>query len=242
MNEIITLFRGALTLDAKKFGDLKAAPDVFRKGFLFVVVVGLIVGIVLGLVATVQGLTTSPAAEIAQARQQMESSFGQFMPPEAAAQFLDSFNMGMRIAERIAREKALLPRPVEVVFKQIGFIVAYPFGWLGSLLLYGAFVHIFAKLLGGRGTIAQMFGVTSLAVAPHLLDALGFIPCLGGLLGLIAFVWGAVIYVKGTATAQELSAGRATLAVFMPIVVAFVLAVLLLLGFGVLIALASGGR
>jgi hypothetical protein len=246
MNEMLNLCRGALTLDTKVFSDLRASPNVFRKGFMLILAVGLIVGLVLGLAGMVQGLLSNPAGDVAQARAAAEESmrtFMQDMPPEASQAFFDSYLMGFRIAERIVTEtKAPLPHPVPVLLKQIGVVVSQPFSWLGSLLFYGALVHIFAKLLGGRATIAQMLGVTSLTVMPHLLDAFGFIPCLGGLLGLVAWVWGAVIYVKGTAAAQEMTIGRALFAFLLPILVGIFLAVLLIILFVVLIAAASGGQ
>jgi len=77
---------------------------------------------------------------------------------------------------------------------------------------------------------------------PHILDALGFIPCLGGLLGLIAWGWGVVIYVKGTASAHDMSTGKATLAVLMPFIVLFLLTLLFVLIAVVLSVVARGGR
>ncbi|MBI5031766.1 MAG: YIP1 family protein [Chloroflexi bacterium] len=248
MNEMLMLYRGVLVLDSKTFADLKASPQVFRKGFLFVVVIGLIVGLVTGCVGMVGGLMTDPAKEIAQVRQQMRQQMGQFMPSGSDAAFLESFDMGMRIAERIVTTaKAPLPRQVETVFKQIGVIFSYPFNWLGSLILYGALVQIVATLLGGRGTIAQMLGLSFLTVAPHLIDALnvlvGQIPIAGGciafLISLIVLVWSVAIYIKGTATAHELSNDRAAVAVFAPILISAILAILILLTFGVLIAVAN---
>lgn len=251
MNEMITTFRGALMLDTKTFSDLKASPDVFRKGITILVVIGLIVGLVTALVGTAQGLLANPAADLAQARATAEQQMKQFMPPEASAMFLDNMSMGFRIAERIVREtKSPLPHPVRVVFQQIGVMVSYPFGWLSSLLLYGALVHIAARLLGGRGTIAQMLGLTALTVAPYILSAvsviLNAIPYAGGcltfLIGLVEFFWGIVIYVKGTAVAHEMSGGRALMAVLLPIIVAVLVALLVLVLFIILIVASTGGR
>lgn len=242
MRNTLNLLRGALTLDMKTFEELKASPDVFRKGFTFLLVVGLFVGLILGLAGIVQGLLSNPATEIANVRQQMEQIFSSMMPAEASGQFTENFRLGFRIAERIVREmKTPLPRPVGVIFQNIGIIVSYPFGWLGSLLFYGVIVHIIAKLFGGRGTIGQMLGLTSLSVAPHLLDALNFIPCLNLLTGLIALIWGAVVYVKATATAQEMTTGKATLVVFTPVLIGVALFFCSLATLGVMIA-ASGGQ
>ena len=55
-------------------------------------------------------------------------------------------------------------------------------------------------------------------------------------------MWGVVIYVKGTAIAQEMTTGKAILAVLLPIIVGVLLALLLLVLFGVLIVVASGGK
>jgi len=246
MNELITLARGALTLNAQTFNSLKQAPDAFRRGLTIVLVVGLIVGGVLGVIALIGEILTPPAQQIAQAREGFRQTFGNFssaMPPEVSRQVTESFEMGLRIGERVTREtKSPLPEPLGVIFRRFGAIVSYPFGWLGGLIFFGALVHIFAKLLGGRGTIAQMLGVTSLTVVPHLLDVLGFIACLGALLGLIAWVWGVLIYVKGVAVAQEMSTGKAILAVLLPFIIALLLALLLLVSVGVLIAMASGGK
>jgi hypothetical protein len=55
MNETLTLIRGALMLDTQVFADLKASPDVFRKGFTILLIVGLMVGLITGLVAMIKG-------------------------------------------------------------------------------------------------------------------------------------------------------------------------------------------
>ena len=251
MSEMIGILRGALTLDTKTFSDLKASPDVFRKGLTILVVVGLIVGLVTALVGTAQGLLANPAADLAQARAATEQQMKQFMPPEASAMFLDNMSMGFRIAERIEREtKSPLPHSVRVVFQQIGVIVSYPFGWLGSLLLYGALVHIAARLLGGRGTIAQMWGLTSLTVGPYILSVVtvlvNVIPfaggCLAFLIGIAEFFWGAAIYVKATSVAHEQSLGRGLAAVLSPIIAAILASLLALVLFVILIAAGTGGR
>ena len=65
MNELLTLARGVLTLNAQTFNNFKQSPDVFRKGLTIVLVVGLIVGGVLGVVALVGNIFTPPAQRIA---------------------------------------------------------------------------------------------------------------------------------------------------------------------------------
>ncbi len=236
MKEMILLFRGAVTLDDKTFADLKASPDVFKRGLMFVLVLGLFVGVVLGLVGTFQGLLTNPATEMAAIRAQI----AQFIPAGQSQEFLANFDMGFRIAQRIMTEaKTPLPYPFQVFFQQLGHAVSYPFGWFGSILLYGVVIQFFAKLLGGRGTIAQMLGITSLSVAPLALQILSFVPCLGVVLGFIAWVWSIIVYIKATASAQELTIGKAIAAIALPIIIAFVLVLIVIV---LLIVLSSGSR
>ena len=86
-------------------------------------------------------------------------------------------------------------------------------------LTWGVLTLIFARLLGGTATIAQMLATSSLVVAPHVLEAFSFVPCGGALLQLLAFFWGLAAYVKGTALANRIGVGRAALAVLGPLLV-----------------------
>jgi hypothetical protein len=70
-----------------------------------------------------------------------------------------------------------------------------------------------------------------------LLNVMASIPTVGGcfgafsgLIGLVAAVWGIAIYIKASATANEFSLGKASLAAFLPVLVAMALAGLVLLG------------
>ncbi len=81
--------------------------------------------------------------------------------------------------------------------------------------------------MGGTATIQQMLAVSSLVAAPHVLDALNWVPCAGALIGLLAWIWGVIIYIKATMVANRMTAVPAFLAVFLPILIPAVL----LLGF-----------
>jgi hypothetical protein len=99
-----------------------------------------------------------------------------------------------------------------------------------------------ARLLGGRGGLAGFFGTTALFAVPHVLNVFNMAPYVGGVLGFIAFAWGAAIYVKATAVSHELSIERALLAVLLPVLVAFAIAILVaLVAFG-LIGIALSGQ
>jgi hypothetical protein len=71
------------------------------------------------------------------------------------------------------------------------------------------------------------------------LSILDVVRCLGGLLGLVAAVWGIAIYVKALAVANEFSIGRAIVAAVAPALVGAALALMGLLFF-LILALAGG--
>jgi hypothetical protein len=77
----------------------------------------------------------------------------------------------------------------------------------------GAIVHIFVYIVGGRKGIAKTIIALMYADTPYLL--FGWIP----LIGLIAAIWALVLNVLGIRKFQELTTGRAILAIFMPLII-----------------------
>ena len=161
--------------------------------------------------------------------QQMQPFLGNMPSGEMdaiMAQVKENMRFGFNIAQQVEGLPRILPKPINTFFEQVGKWVSQPFTaggfplaavalatWLG----YGIWVMLFAKLLGGRGTLAGFFGVTALYAVPHLLSFFAFIPILGGILGLIAYFWGLAIYIKGTASSHQMSLERSLLAVFLPV-------------------------
>ena len=96
-----------------------------------------------------------------------------------------------------------------------------PFTWLTNWVGYAIWVWLIAKLLGGKATISQMLGATALYTVPHILDVLGFVPCLGSILSLVATVWGIAIYIKGLTVANDFSLGKSILAAILPALIRF---------------------
>jgi hypothetical protein len=68
--------------------------------------------------------------------------------------------------------KALAPTPANSL---LGIIIV-PLGLIMAWLIYGALAYLFARLLGGVGTINQTLGATALAAAPQLLNLLTVLP------------------------------------------------------------------
>ena len=254
--EILLTLRGALTLDGDFFRRFHARHDVFLRGVVLVAVVALIAALPVFIIDLVDhlGNPTNQADAIAQQFQQAIQNMTPYlkgMSPEALAQINQGFEVGSEIATRIAAIPTPIPRPVGSGLQALGSWLSKPFAnagfplsvaslatWLG----YGLLVMLFARLLGGRGDMAGFFGTTSLYAVPHLLNFLGPVPYLGPLTGLIAFFWGAIIYIKATAVSHELTIERSLLAVLLPLLVALVILILVGLGLIISIAIASSGR
>lgn len=230
---MITLMRRVLTLDTETFADFAASPDVFKRGLIVVLVVSLMMGLATSAIQLFRELTAPPPREqMREAMEGMEEGFRamrQFTPmdPEVRGMIQRYARAGMKIGFGIAALPTRLPKRLGSVFESLGTFVSAPFGRLLRWMLYSLLVLLAAKLLGGKATVQQMLGTTALYALPHLLDTpatlLGLIPCVGklagSLLGLVALVWGIVVYVKATAVANELTTGKAAFSVVLPILV-----------------------
>ena len=205
-------------------------PDAFMRGLLVIVAVALIVG----LPALVSGVAAGfrPAAvEPNETQINLSGAFDLMRPwlrnsglPDALIDAVDEAMQANAQLSRHSRRRnpaiadALAPARWRRLSSAIGAWLSLPFAssplplaiaslatWLG----YGIFVMLFARLLGGRGTLHGFFGATGFFAAPHILNILAPVPVLGAILSVVAFVWGVVIYTIATAVSHRLTAGRA---------------------------------
>jgi hypothetical protein len=222
------------------------------------VLVALVVGTVAFVVDFIGGLLASPEAEIAQATQGFQQAL-QFMPPEAAEtfkkQFLDNFEAGVQIAVQVEALPTRLPKGVDTFFQALSGWVHRPLVMLGGFLGYAIWVMLAAKLLGGRGRLQEFLGTGALSSVPYLLLILQKVPCLGSVLGVVAWIWSAIILIAATAVAHgwavplttsegvveryEVSWGKAVLAVILPVLALAVLVIFGVTVFAVIIAVAT---
>jgi hypothetical protein len=258
MAEMLNTIRGALTLNIPSLVRFRDRADVFRNGILILVLVALVMGVVSFGVDFVGGLLTPPERELDLIQQNLERQF-QFMPPGTPDQFrrefLSNFEAGLDIGRRVAALPTRLPRPVGQFFQALGGWAGRPLGMLGGFLAYAIWVMLAAKLLGGTGRLQEFLGTAALSGLPYLLLILEKVPCLGGLLGLVAWIWSTLIWIAATAvvhgwatplaTAEggveryQVRWGRAALAVILPALALIVLGSLALIVVVVLIVTAS---
>lgn len=251
----------ALRLRGARLAAVAERPDAFMRGLLVVIAAALIAG----LPALVSGIASGfrpPAVEPAEVQLDLTAAFDLMRPwlrssglPDSAIDQIVEMAQGNtmmagQIAAEIQQLPTTLPRPVAQAFKSIGAWLSRPFAgspfplaaaslatWLG----YGIFVMLFAKWLGGRGSLHGFYGATGFYAAPHVLGVFLPIPVVGPILSFIGFAWGVVIYCIATAVSHRLSTGRALVAVFAPFIALLTLVALLILMFGVFAALAGLG-
>lgn len=243
------------------FAGLAEQRDAFWRGLLIIVVISLFVHIPILVGDVSAGLRPRPvAAEMDQAMSEIEQAIQQLrplfadVPDEVVESFVTGFKESMRvsfeIADKIEALPTYLPRPVDRTLQAIGKWLAQPFAGggfplaatsVGAWLGYGIWVMLCAKLLGGRGSLAGFFGATALYAVPHALRFFAFVPTVGAVLGVIAYLWGAVIYVKATAVSHQISVERALLAVLLPALIALLFVILAATALATLIAIALSG-
>lgn len=242
------LFIGALTLKSEVFNTLRARSDVFLRGFLVLLVAGLVTGAIGSLIGAID--TVSPLVTKEQVIQMANASFeAQYNgPPELKAMiqpYPGEIASMIYELDRLPPRAGEAGRPIAAILNYVGNTLATPFRWemAGWMLFAGLVIHFAARLLGGRAGIAQMLGLTSLAAAPQIFSAVtslltlvlltsgaGALGLLNSLLGLVIGVWSAAIYIKATAVAQNFSVWRAIVAIvlgFVFLVVAIVLLAIL---------------
>lgn len=239
----IAMARAALTLEEAPFHLYAEGVHAFRRAVWLVVVVGLLVG---GINALVQlpDVARAPTFDIDAYLPQIDQAFsygnifGDEQPPEVQ-EFLQIYRGSMEAfapqISKIMETPSPLPGFVARFFTWLGKWLSTPFGLLARWLGISIWIMLFARLLGGRGTLLSYLGASSLSVLPHLLRAFSFVPVVGGLLAVLASIWGLIIQVKAVQVTHHLNQNRAIAAVLLPFFLLFLF--LAMLAFVALIAL-----
>jgi hypothetical protein len=253
----------ALLLRSTALARVASRPDAFLRGFLVILAVGLVAGLPEVVGDVVRGFGAPAVIEpsdvqldlvepLAAIRAWMHSSgLPQGMIDQILVQIEENVRVAGSIAAQVQLADTILPRPLAQGFIALGAWLSRPFAnsslplttvtlatWLG----YGVWVMLAAKLLGGRGSLHGFFGSTAFFTAPHLLTILSPVPVVGGILGIIAFLWGLIIYTAATAASHRLSMARAVLAVFLPVVALLTVMAFLVIPIGLLTLFSIGSR
>ncbi|MCO6452459.1 MAG: YIP1 family protein [Caldilineales bacterium] len=239
------LTRDTLTLKPDPYLRMVSGKPSLRRALIVVAIVGLLIGAVqavVGLPSLVVGNPFNAEDFVSQ----MEQSFNQIAPfmgdDPNAQQFMDIYRGSLEnfapFIEQVTNVRTPLPKFIDRLFMWVGEWLSTPFALLARWLGISIWIMLFARLLGGRGGLLAYLSVSALSTIPHLLGALGFIPCVGWLLALIGSIWGLIIQVKAVEVSHDLSQGRAIAAVLLPYILIVVL-IGLLAGIGIALLFAA---
>jgi hypothetical protein len=226
----------ALLLKEEAYEEMRTSASPVLRGLIIIVVVGVVVAL-FNLVGT--GLELASTPNLGEIRDTVFFYMRQ-MPwwdevlredPNALQQFEEWYNRGWEIFPQLFGAPNL--------GTAAGGIIGTPLGLVIRWLVYGLLAYVFARWLGGVGSLAETLGVLALAVAPEALVVLTIIPFVH--LGSLVAVWGVLCAYVGLKTAHKLSWGRAVWATLLPFLL--VIAVLILfacIGTGILGAVIGG--
>ncbi|MDP6671160.1 MAG: YIP1 family protein, partial [archaeon] len=148
--------------------------------------------------------------------------------------------------------EGIMPQPtvVDIVVSAI----ATPIVAVIGMVIIGAILHLFCKLLGGKGSLSNYVGVLAIlqaavtGTATVIITVLGIVAALGGaymavqnitgLLGFVVGLWLLVLTVLATQAVQQISRGRAITAILLPWLVLVVLIIIGVIFFAGLIGAA----
>ncbi|HNS03702.1 MAG TPA: YIP1 family protein [Anaerolineae bacterium] len=223
----------ALFLQRDAYARMRDDDNPFVEGLYVLAVLGVALGLVGVIGATLEWASSPNVAAIRDLiltnLQQMP--WWQFMQqnPQAEATWYQIWN-GIWDAVQ-----AMSPSPASSLLG----IVTTPLGLIVVWLIYGLLAYLFARLLGGLGTLNQTLGATALAAAPQLLNLLAVLPFVAVFsLG----TWTLLCNYMALRTVHDLSWQRSVAAALLPSVV-FVLLISLIAGVaaGALMMLLAGG-
>jgi hypothetical protein len=237
-DDLRVLTRAGLALDGRTIAELGADPNGVARAIRLIVILALIVGLVRGLVFAANTVIFSPAEQMEEASKGVEQALegmlasGGFEDEEDARLIFENVAAGMEMGARIAQlaqDTTPAPHPVPVLFQALGRWLSVPFQWFALWLTWGVLTLIFARLLGGTATIQSMLAATSLGAVPQLLGMLSWVPCIGFVFGLAAWIWSFVVYVKATSVVNRIGGASAFLAVVLPLLIPALLALVSML-------------
>jgi hypothetical protein len=102
-------------------------------------------------------------------------------------------------------------------------LISACFGAVIVWLIWSLIVLIVGKLLGGTADFGEVMRTLAFARTPGVLYLFSFLPLLGGLAALAAWVWTWIATVVAIREAMDFDSGRAVLTVILPTVIVIIL-------------------
>lgn len=237
LTDFFKLSLGALFLRNEVYAEMRDSPSPFVKGLILIVLVSVVTAAVGVVGTTLEWAAAPPLTRIRETvwEGMMEMPWAQQIPleerPRIMAIIQRQYDLGWRVFPALFGAPNPISALINVVVKPILLLIRW--------LIYGILAHLFARLLGGRGRLAQTYGCTALAVSPQLLNLVHLVPN-ASVSGLA--LWGLICNYLALKNGHDLSPGRAFWATILPFVTLLLIAILLaILGGAVMGNLIRGG-
>ena len=227
MQAVLRLGVGALFLDRDAYEEMRDLENPFSQGLGLVAIISVLVALIalLGIVSNLVEGATSPNEEqvktiVRRGLTRMPWYQDMRHDPEFVQEFEQQFEMNwQRNASQFfgpsSFGEALVGGITGAIFSGFGLFI----GWL----VYALLAHAFAQMLGGQGTLQQIFGCTALAVSPQILNLAGLLPFVQ--VGGVVSTWMLACNYVAIKTVYQLSWGRALGATVLSRIVFVILAV-----------------
>lgn len=227
MQAVLRLGVGALFLEKDAYEEMRDLENPFSQGLGLVAVISVLVALIalMGIVSDLVEGATVPKEEqvktiVKQGLTRMPWYREMRHDPEFVREFEQQFEMNW---QRNAAQffgpssfgEALVEAITGAIFGGLGVFI----GWL----VYALLAHAFAQMLGGQGTLQQIFGCTALAVSPQVLKLAGLLPFVQ--VGGIVSSWVLACNYMAVKTVYRLSWGRAFWATVLSQIIFTILAV-----------------
>ncbi|MDY6874609.1 MAG: Yip1 family protein [Chloroflexota bacterium] len=218
MKRLIRLAWEALFLSKEPYAEMHDDSNPMLHGLALVILIALVVTLA-GLVGTTLEWATTPNMHQVQ---QIILDGIQKMPwyqeLHSNPEFRDTFRQQYEWVWRIIPAVFDVPNITQAAMN----IILMPLGLGFTWLLYGVVAYLFARLMGGQGSLGQTLGCTALAIAPQLLNLITLLPyvAVGGVVG----AWTLLCRYVALKTCHRLTWNRALAATLLPYVAFLVLA------------------
>jgi hypothetical protein len=235
MSNLFSVLIKTVVLDDAAYREWRDRSNLFLRGAILIVVVSLVAGLVTfgkDLTNRVRPINAARIEE--EIKESFDESYRwnrwnpswQGMPPEVREMVDEQIEAIIEMIVDIAQVKTPLPRVVSGSLEAVGAFFSRAPSALAGWLFYGALVLVAVNLLGGSAKLPDFLGTVALYATPGLLGLLGWIPCLGPLLGLVGLVWSVAVYVKSVSVVSDLDIGRSLVAVLAPAILLILLGIL----------------
>ena len=238
MQAILRLGVGALFLDKDAYEEMRDLEKPFSQGLGLVAIISVLVALIalVGIVGDlVEGVSVPNEEQVKNIVKQGLTRMPWYEAMSEDPEFVQEFE---RQFEMSWQRNAYQFGPSSFGEGLVGGITGAIFGGFGVFigwLVYALLAHAFARMLGGQGTLQQIFGCTALAVSPQILNLAGLLPFVqvGGVIG----TWTLACNYVAVKTVYRLSWGRTFWATVLSQIVLSILFTLVGCGAGIVSAI-----